>query len=645
MSAITSPSSSPRPTPRRATQRRRSIVDYGVLPAVTDLKKAIGAATIHDAAPDNTVYNWHLGDKAATDAAFAKAAHVTKIDLVNNRLIPNPMEPRAAIGEYDSGTDALTLYTTSQNPHVARLVLSAFIGLAPEHKFRVIAPDVGGGFGSKIFIYAEETVCAWAARKIDRPVKWTSDRTEAFLSDAHGRDHVTHCRTRARRQRQDHRHARAHDRQPRRLSLDVRLAGADVPLCAAAVGPVQHPGDLCGGRRRLHDHRAGRRLSRRRPAGSDLRHRTAGGGRRARESGCDPAEFRRQNFVTAVPASDAGHHELRRRRLRRPRSTRRSRLPTTRVCRRARRPRPPRASCAASASPPSSRPAASARRAPSPRWAAASAAGNWRKSGSIRSARVEVLTGSHSHGQGHETTFAQLVVDRLGIPDRECHRSSTATPTRCSSAWEPTAPAPGRSACRRSSRRSTRSRPRRRRSPAMCSRRASRTSSSRTASSPSRAPTSRSTSARSRCNAYIAHKFDGNQIEPGLKESAFWEPTNFTFPAGVHICEVEIDPDTGVTTIERYTAVDDFGKQINPMVVHGQVHGGIAQGVGQAMLEGAVYNEDGQLVTASYMDYCMPRADNLPVLRRRQHRDGDGRPTRSASRAAARPARSPRRRR
>ena len=170
---------------------------------------------------------------------------MTKIDFVNNRLIPNPMEPRAAVGEYDSGTDTITLYTTSQNPHVARLVLSAFIGLAPENKLRVIAPDVGGGFGSKIFIYAEETVCAWAAKKIDRPVKWTSDRTEAFLSDAHGRDHVTPRGTRGRRQRQDHRHARAHDRQPRRVSVDFRVVGADISLRAAAFGPVRHPNIYC----------------------------------------------------------------------------------------------------------------------------------------------------------------------------------------------------------------------------------------------------------------------------------------------------------------------------------------------------------------------------------------------------------------
>src|SRR5690606_14030671 len=151
----------------------------------------LGTPAVHDEAPDNRVFAWHLGDKTPTDAAFARASHITRLELVNNRLIPNAMEARAAIGEYDSGDDSYTLHTTSQNPHVARLVLSAFVGLAPEHKLRVIAPDVGGGFGSKIFIYAEETVCVWAARKVGRPVRWTSDRSEAFLSDAHGRDHVT----------------------------------------------------------------------------------------------------------------------------------------------------------------------------------------------------------------------------------------------------------------------------------------------------------------------------------------------------------------------------------------------------------------------------------------------------------------------
>ena len=170
-------------------------VDYAVLPAVADpaTAQAQAAPQIHAIAPRNTVYQWQLGDAPAVDAALRGAKHVTRLDIINNRLVPNAIEPRAAIGEYDAGTDALTLWNTTQNPHVARLVISAFVGMAPEHKLRVIAPDVGGGFGSKIFIYPEEVICLWAARRIGRPVKWVSGRSEAFLADAHGRDHVTHA--------------------------------------------------------------------------------------------------------------------------------------------------------------------------------------------------------------------------------------------------------------------------------------------------------------------------------------------------------------------------------------------------------------------------------------------------------------------
>ncbi len=170
-------------------------VDYAVLPAVADPAAAQqpGAPQIHDVAANNTIYQWHLGDAKAVDAAFKSAAHVTKLDIVNNRLVPNAMEPRAAIGEYDDGSGTFTLWNTTQNPHVARLVIAAFVGMAPEHKLRVIAPDVGGGFGSKIFVYPEEVVALWASKRVGRPVKWASDRSEAFLTDAHGRDHVTHA--------------------------------------------------------------------------------------------------------------------------------------------------------------------------------------------------------------------------------------------------------------------------------------------------------------------------------------------------------------------------------------------------------------------------------------------------------------------
>src|SRR5690606_10494343 len=161
-------------------------VSYDVLPSVTDPAKAMAGPQIHEIAPKNTIYEWSLGDAKAVDAAFASARHVTRIDLINNRLAPNAIETRAALAAYDAGNDALTLWNTSQNPHVSRLVIAAFVGMAPEHKLRVIAPDVGGGLGSKIFIYPEEVVCLWAARRVRRPVKWVADRSEAFLTDAHG---------------------------------------------------------------------------------------------------------------------------------------------------------------------------------------------------------------------------------------------------------------------------------------------------------------------------------------------------------------------------------------------------------------------------------------------------------------------------
>jgi len=285
-------------------------VTYEPLPAVIDLASATkkGVTTIHDVAPDNQVYDWHLGDKAATEAAFKKAKHITKIDLVNNRLIPNAMEPRAAIGDYNSGEDAFTLYTTSQNPHVARLVLSAFIGIAPEHKLRVIAPDVGGGFGSKIFIYAEETVCVWAAKKVGRPVKWVADRTEEFLSIAHGRDHLTHAEM-------------AMDENGKITAMRVKTRanlGGYLSTFSSSV-PTYLYAPLLSGQYNipaigLYQHRAGRCLSRRRPSGGDLRRRAHRRGRGARTRH-GPGHVPPEELHQVLPAPDAGHHVLRRGRL------------------------------------------------------------------------------------------------------------------------------------------------------------------------------------------------------------------------------------------------------------------------------------------------------------------------------------------
>jgi len=587
------------------------VVDYGVLPASADTATTAkpGAAQVHDIAPNNTVFNWHIGDKAATDAAFAAAKHITKLDLINNRLIPNAMEPRAAVGEYDSGTDSLTLYTTSQNPHVARLVLSAFIGIAPEHKLRVIAPDVGGGFGSKIFIYAEETVCVWAARKVNRAVKWTADRTESFLSDAHGRDHVTHAEL-------------ALDASGKITGLrahTIANLGAYLSTFASSVPTYLH-GILLSGQYNIPNIYCEVDAVYTNTAPVDA---YRGAGRpeatfiverlveiAARETGRDSAEFRRQNFITTFPhqtpvilAYDAGNY---------PGAL-------------------DKALALADYKGVGARKAASAAKgmlrgigisayieacgiAPSAAVGSLGAGVGLWESAEVRVnpiGTVEILTGSHSHGQGHETTFAQLVSHRLGIPidNVSIVHGDTDKVQMGMGTYGSRSGAVGMSAI----------------SKALDKIEAK---AKKVAGHVLEAAegdiefkdgkftvkgTDKSIDFGSvALQAYIAHKFNGQELEPGLKESAFWDPTNFTFPAGVHICELEIDPETGVATIDRWTAVDDFGALINPMIVEGQVHGGVAQGIGQAMLEGAVYNKEGQLLTASYMDYCMPRANDVP---------------------------------
>jgi len=587
------------------------VVEYGVLPAVVDMNDAVkkGATVIHDVASDNRVYDWHLGDKAATEAAFKKAKHITKLDIVNNRLIPNAMEPRAAVGDYDSGQEQFTLYTTSQNPHVARLVLSAFIGIAPEHKLRVIAPDVGGGFGSKIFIYAEETVCVWAAKKVGRPVKWTADRTEAFLSDAHGRDHLTHAEM-AMDDKGKILGLRVHTKAnlgaylstfsscvPTYLYAPLLSGQYDIPAIYAEVDGIYTntaPVDAYRG--------AGR------PEATFVVERLMEVA--ARELGMDPAQFRRKNFIRSFPhqtpvimAYDTGDYvasldkalemaDYKNFGKRKKESAKHGKLRGIGF----------------------SAYIEACGIAPSAAVGSLGAGVGLWESAEVRVnpiGTIEVLTGSHSHGQGHETTFAQLVSDRLGVDINSVaivhgdtdkvqfgmgtygSRSGAVGMSAISKALDKVI-AKGKKV-------------------AAYALEAAEKDIEFKDGRFSVAGTDKSLAfGEVALQAYIAHKFTGAELEPGLKEGAFYDPTNFTFPSGVHICEVEIDPDTGVTKIERWTAVDDFGTIINPMIVEGQVHGGIAQGVGQAMFEGAHYDKNGQLVTASFMDYTMPRADDLP---------------------------------
>jgi carbon-monoxide dehydrogenase large subunit len=587
-------------------------VDYEVLPAVTDPAKAQSQAAIHEVAPKNTIYQWHLGDAKAADAAIKSAKHVTRLDIVNNRLVPNAMEPRVAIGEYDSGTQNFTLWNTSQNPHVARLVIAAFVGMAPEHKLRVIAPDVGGGFGSKIFIYPEEVVCLWASKKVGRPVKWTCDRSEAFLADAHGRDHVTHAEM-------------AFGDDDKIIGLKVKtianlgaymstfsssvptylyatlLSGQyDIPAIYCEVDAVYTntvPVDAYRG--------AGR------PEATFVVERLVEVG--ARELGVDPGDLRKKNFIKSFPHQtpvimnyDAGdYHASLKKALeiadvkgfgkRKRDSVRNGKLRgigySTYI-----------EACGI---------------APSQAVGSLGAGVGLWESAEVRvnpTGSVEVLTGCHSHGQGHETTFAQLVSERLGIPidtvsivhgDTDKVQFGMGTYGSRSGAVGMSAIVKALDKIEAKAKKV-----------AGFLMEAAEGDIEFKDGKFTVTGTDKSVGwGDVTLNAYIAHKFTGAQLEPGLKEGAFYDPTNFTFPAGCHICEVEIDSDTGHVEITGWTAVDDFGTIINPMIVEGQVHGGVAQGVGQAMIESAVYDTEGQLVSGSFMDYAMPRADNLPSLK------------------------------
>ncbi len=592
-------------------------IDYEVLSAAASIAAAMadGAANIHECAPDNQIYDWELGDEAAADAGLAAAAHVTTMDITNNRLSPNAMEPRAAISTYDDAEEHYTLYTTSQNPHVARLVLSAFYQVAPENKLRVIAPDVGGGFGSKIFIYPEEITCLWASMKTNRSVKWTSDRSEAFITDAHGRDHVTTAKM-----------GFDGDGKITGFKIDtIANLGAYMSLFSSSV-PTYLYAPLMSGQYNIQNIHCNVRTCYTNTVPVDA---YRGAGRpeasfvvermmetAAREMGMDPAELRRRNFVQSFPhetpvlmAYDAGDFpkilEL--------------------------------AQEAADVVGFPARKAAAAKNGKlrglgystfieacglAPSKAAGSlgaGVGLW-ESAEVRVnpvGSIEVLTGSHSHGQGHETTFAQIVADRFDIPIESVsivHGDTDKVQFGMGTYGSRSAPV-GMSAVVKAMDKVE----------AKVKKIAAHTleaSEDDIVIEGGQVKVAGTDKAMGwhevGLSAYIAHNLpDG--MEPGLKETAFFDPVNFSFPSGAFICEVEVDPDTGETDVVQFVAADDFGTIINPMIVDGQVHGGVAQGIGQALLEQVVYDDDGQLLTGSYMDYAMPRASNLPSFAVQHH--------------------------
>ena len=585
-------------------------VDYDVLPAVADTATAAKAKTaVHDIAPDNVCFTWGCGDKAATDAAFAKAAHVTKLQFTNNRLIPNAIEPRAANAVYSRGDDSYTLYVSNQNPHVERLLMTAFVLGLPEHKVRVVSPDVGGGFGSKIYLYAEETALVWASKRVGRPIKWTAERSESFLSDAHGRDHVTSAEL-------------ALDKDGKFLALRVYTTanmGAYLSTFASCVPTILYATLLAGqyttpaiycevqavftNTAPVDAYRGAGR-----PEAAYVVERLVETA--AREMKIDPAELRRRNFIHSFPYAspvgltyDVGDYEATLKRAieladvkgfaaRKADSSKRGLLRGLGYA------------CYIEA----------CGLAPSNIAGALGARAGLFEAGEVRvhpTGKVTVFTGSHSHGQGHETTFAQVVADKLGIAidDVDIQHGDTGKVLFGMGTYGSRSIAVGGTAIVKALDKVI----------AKGKKIAAHLLEASVADIEfangafSVVGTDRKKAfAEVSLAAYVPHNYPLDKLEPGLNENAFYDPTNFTYPAGSYVCEVEIDPDTGVVRIDRFTACDDFGNVINPMIVEGQVHGGLAQGIGQALFEHGIYNEDGQLVTGSYMDYTMPRADDLP---------------------------------
>ncbi|GMG83066.1 xanthine dehydrogenase family protein molybdopterin-binding subunit [Paralimibaculum aggregatum] len=584
------------------------------LPAVVDMKAALsGESLVHDDVPGNLCFDWEFvqENKDAVAEAIAGAAHVTRLELVNNRLVANPMEPRAAIGEYDAARDEHTLWTTSQNPHVIRLLMGAFVLSIPEHKLRVVAPDVGGGFGSKIYHYAEEAYVTWAAKAVGRPVKWTASRSEAFLSDAQGRDHVTTIEL-------------ALDAEHNFVALRCHTLanmGAYLSTFAPCIPTWLHGTLLAGNYRTpliftnvqaiftntvpVDAYRGAGR-----PEATFQLERVID--KAARELGLDPAELRRKNFIppdafpyqTPVAVQyDTGNYG----------ATLDKALEM------------------ADAAGFAARKAESAARgklrgfglasyieacgiAPSSLVGALGARAGLYEAATVRvnpTGSISVFTGSHSHGQGHETTFAQVVADMLGCDEGQVdivHGDTNRVPFGMGT-YGSRSLAVGGSAIVKSVEKIV----------AKAKKIAAHLLEAAEGDIQfadgqfTVAGTDNALGWGDVClAAYVPHKYPIEELEPGLEETSFYDPANFTYPAGAYVCEVEVDPETGRVEVQNFVAADDFGNVVNPMIVEGQVHGGLAQGLGQALLENAVYDAEGQLASASYMDYAMPRAADFP---------------------------------
>ena len=591
-------------------------IEYEPLSPIVGAAEALqpGAPLVHRELGTNEVFDWEVGDRSSVGAAFATAAHVTTLTLTNNRIAPAPLEPRATVGHYDRASDRYTLWTTTQNPHLVRQWLAEDTLLVPEQNIRVVAPDVGGGFGQKIYHYPEEPAVLWASKRVGRPVRWNSTRLENLSVDTHARDHLTRCRM-------------AFDAEGKILALDVDTIadmGAYLSPFASCIPTYFYAPMLSEVYRIPHIYcRVRGAYTNTTPVDA-----YRGAGRpecllvverlletAARDMGIEPFELRLRNLIqpeefpytTATKVTyDSGNYpgmlEIGRKlakyeelRAEQARLREQGILMGIGMS----------AFVDAAGAGPSKLIASQG-----------SHVGLWDVA-TIRvhpSGKISALCGSHSHGQSHATTFAQIIADRIGcdlddieIVEGDTDRIPYGMGTYASRSMSVVGAAIARGVDRVIDKGAKLAA-----HVLECSRADIEFKSGRfEIGGTDRALTFRQVAKL----AYRGADYPAG-FELGLEETVFHDPDNYNFPSGFHLCTVLVDADTGQVTLREYFAVDDVGLVVNPMVVEGQIHGGLAQGIGQALMEDCVYDKvSGQLLTASFMDYAMPRANDLPSFR------------------------------
>ena len=588
-------------------------VEYEELDAVIDMNDALadGAVQLHEDAPNNTAFEWEVDAGSISEAKSSSDVVVTQ-RFVNQRLIPTAMENRGVVVDYNSGTDQLTMWTSTQIPHLVRVLLALVTG-HPEHLIRVIAPDVGGAFGSKLYLYAEEVIAPIIAKNLKRPVKWIESRSEGYLATTHGRDHITDI-------------AIAGNKDGTITGLDVRTLanmGAYLSTFAPLIptwlyglmlsGPYKIPNIYCKviapftNTTPVDAYRGAGR-----PEATYAVERAVD--LFAQEIGMDPAEVRKLNFippfedgyeVATTVSYDSGNYIASFDRalemvgysdFRKEQQEAREQgkllgiglSAYVEIC---------------GAAPSAVAGTLGAR------------AGLW-ESANVRihmTGKVSVFTGSSSHGQGHETAFAQLVSSELGIPveDIDVIHGDTSQIQMGTGSFGSRSAAVGGGAIHMST---TKIKEKAKKLAAHILEASEEDIEFEDGKLFVRgAPSEGKTIQEIALASYYYTEDIPEDMEPGLEAMSFFDPKNFTWPGGTHIAVVEIDKSTGEVTLLRYIAVDDVGNVINPLIVDGMVHGGAAQGVGQALQEEAIYDGTGQLLTGSMMDYAVPRASDMPM--------------------------------